>query len=97
MPDGEGPVGVPTRFLLAAVTACTAHTAEAQESRFPDLVGSTCQFERDASRIGDLKHCRGHGGVRPETLAEETRTHFALSFGQSRPQPLISAWSLEAS
>lgn len=93
MPDVEAPVRMQTRFLLAAIAACAAHTAEAQEARFTDLVGPTCKFERDTSRIGDLKHCRGYGGVRPETLAEETRTHFALGFGRSRPQPVISAWS----
>ncbi len=93
MPNGEDPVRTQTRFLLAAVATCAAHTTEAQEARFTDLVGPTCQFKRDTSRIGDLKRCRGHGGARPETLAEETRTHFALRFEPSRPQPLISAWS----
>ncbi len=93
MPEREEPVRTPPRFLLAAVATCAAHAAEAQEARFTDLVGPTCRFERDASHIGDFKRCRGHGGVRPETLAEETRTHFAFRFGPSRSQPLISAWS----
>jgi len=82
-----------TRLALATIAACFSGAGQAQESRYTDLVGPDCRFERDATRIGDVKRCPGRGGAEPETVAEETRTHFGLRFGRDRPAALISAWS----